>query len=278
MGDSTLPANFQHAGTAEFTPNFSLSNQHAVNYGKVGGVIATTLPTVVATLTVDKVNGVYVESGVINNSTTIFTSDMTVQPMTIPDKNFADRSKVRVKVQDFYFLWDSSKISLNNSYAPRGAASYYRDISNGEEFEVLGSATHDTLNYGIKITKDTTTYKATSPSLKCHMSIYSTTYSNQEFVKAIDVPVNGDGTTAFTVTGWLKADAGMFATGKLEARVVYDDVLTALETIDITAVEAGWAQFSIAFVPSDKQVAQFQLRMHPQAGSKAVWLSDVGIE
>ena len=75
----------------------------------------------------------------------------------------------------------------------------------------------------------------------------------------------------------MKSDAGLFDQDKLKAIVVYDGYQTVTQNINITNAEAGWVQFTLAFTPNDKQIAQFQLRMWPKAGAKSVWLSDVAV-
>jgi len=215
-----------------------------------------------------------------NSSSFTFTDELYLALYFASDKYAGDRiNPNKVAIHDGTIIYDSAQIGFSTNNFPKFTSFLVRNInaSSPEEYEQLQSSYNYTPANGIKITKDTSTYKTTSPALKCNLQTFSTSYSNMEFVKAINIPVDGDDSTEFTVTGWVKSDAGMFDTNKLKARVVYDDNVAVTENINITNAEAGWVQFSLAFTPNDKQLAQFQLRMHPQAGAKSVWLSDVAV-
>lgn len=272
--NNNAPNFFQFGGTADFTSNFSLTTN---NYGGNTPNSITTLPLIIDEQYINKTRVERIVSPVTNNSGLTITLPAKFSPAVQSNKEWADRTGHKANVHDFYYVYDSSLVQKGATSVPELASSYIRDINvANSEYEVLGSSTI-TESHGIKITKDTSFYKTTSPSLKCNLPTYSSTYSNMEFVKVIDIPVNGNNSTEFTVTGWVKSDSGMFATDKLKARVVYDDKVAVTQNINITNAEAGWVQFSLAFTPNDKQIAQFQLRMHPQAGAKSVWLSDVAV-
>ena len=215
-----------------------------------------------------------------NNSSFAFSSSVSVGLRAASTEIQSRRGRSnKARVHDATLIYNSADIHFDLSFFTN-TSTFVKNINpvSPEEYELLSvNYRYGSLTNGIKITKDTSFYKTTSPSLKCNLQSFSTSYSNMEFVKVIDLPVAGDGTTQFTVSGWVKSDSGMFASGKLKAQVVYDDTSKATETINISSAEAGWTQFSIAFTPADKQLAQFQLLMHPQAGVKSVWLSDVGV-
>ena len=215
-----------------------------------------------------------------NSSSFTFTNPVYVKLYFDSDKYANERVTTnKVAIHDGSIVYDSAQIGLATTNYPKNTSFLVRNInaSSPEEFEQLQPDYNTSPNYGIKITKDTSVYKTTAPALKCNLPTFYSLYSSTEFVKAINIPVDGDNATEFTVTGWVKSDSGMFAANKLKARVVYDDNVAVTENINITNAEADWVQFSIAFTPNDKQIAQFQLRMHPQAGAKSVWLSDVAV-
>tara|TARA_B110000503_G_scaffold71777_1_gene111276 strand:+ start:363 stop:2228 length:1866 start_codon:yes stop_codon:yes gene_type:complete len=185
---------------------------------------------------------------------------------------------VTAPIHDGSLIFDSSKTTILTTAFPIKASILVvdRNASAPDEYEILNGS-YVSSTYYFKITKDTSYYKTTSPSLKCYLQTYNSSYNQMDHVKAINIPVDGDNSTEFTVTGWVKSDAGLFDQDKLKARVVYDGYQTVTQNINITNAEAGWVQFSLAFTPNDKQIAQFQLRMWPKAGAKSVWLSDVAV-
>lgn len=185
---------------------------------------------------------------------------------------------VTAPINDGSLIFDSSKTTISTTNFPVKASTLVvdRNASAPDEYEVLQGSYGYSTNF-FKITKDTSYYKTTSPSLKCYLQTYSSDRNQLDHVKAINIPVDGDNSTEFTVTGWVKSDAGLFDQDKLKARVVYDGYNNTTQNINITNAEAGWVQFSLAFTPNDKQIAQFQLRMWPKAGAKSVWLSDVAV-
>jgi len=182
----------------------------------------------------------------------------------------------KVPIHNMKLIYNQDDVYINGGF-PSGSSALKHDIKTGAEAEWLSPPTMGSPSYGLRVYKDHAgvNFKYTQPSLRFYAPSYSPHYANYVYVKAVDLPVSGNGTTQFNVTGWVKSESGFLAPNGLEARVTYNHTEKASVSLNIAAIEAGWTQFSIPFTPSGKEIVQFTLRVNMHAGSKQLWLSDL---
>lgn len=190
-----------------------------------------------------------------------------------------DRQNKRLELNDIKIIYDSDDVNVTfpGERGAKGGSVLVVDTNSSnptksEYFFPLNG------NNPLIATPDTTYYKTTAPSLKFNLATFASgSHTGFEHVKAIDIPVNGNGSTQFTVSGWVKSDAGFMDQDKFKVKLTYNTDTQITQNINISNAESGWTQFNINFTPADVQIAQLHLGMEFKAGSKSCWLSDVGV-
>jgi len=289
---STIQGMFMDLKSVYFGPNFKHSKGHFTNYSYSN---TTTIAGIfdkryINTPTINMMKPAAGQvSKVTNDSNYIsFTSDINQNFYFYTSQGFYPTTRDdgnRQQVVDIEVNYDTTVGGYNTSYAPAGCSTLINKWTNG----VRQTGTDDTIewhggsnnqyNYALKITKDTSMYKTTSPSLKMYQQSYNSNYNSQAFVKSVNLPVNGNNSNTFTVTGWVRSSGMSFLTDGLVARVIYNGSgntdLKAETKINSLGTNT-WKQFSVSFVPYDKQLAQFQLVIN-NSNSGTMWLSDLEV-
>jgi hypothetical protein len=188
----------------------------------------------------------------------------------------------KVPIHDAEITYDSSKLVNENEYN-RGFSYLIKDVnpsSPGTWEHLQDDTKYYQPQHGIDITKVFSVYKTTAPSLKFYLAQWQSTNAGKTtFVKALNLPVDGDGATQFTVNFWYTCEASdeMFNAalgGSFVARVVYDD--NSFSDVSIESIAGAWTEYTIPFVPADKQLAQLQFRMDT-VESGFFYISDIGV-
>ena len=132
-------------------------------------------------------------------------------------------------------------------------------------------------SFCLKVTKDNVAYHTTSPSMKGYLPTYAPASHNSEpFYKVFNVPLAGDGLTQYTISCWIKSDAGFFDQGNLVAQMTGNGTLTE-SAVNIASAEAGFTQVTVNVTPQNSYMYQFKIKALPKAGSKNFWISDVEV-
>jgi hypothetical protein len=292
--DSTIQGMFMNLKSVYFGPNFKHSKGHYTNYSYSNTTtIAGTGIFNKSSISTPTINMMKPAAGqvskVTNDSNYItFGSEMSQRLMWYTSNGFYPTTRDdgnRQQVVDVEVNYDTTVGGYTSGYMPAGASTLISKWTNG----VRQTGTDDTvewhggnnyqIDYALKITKDTSMYKTTSPSLKMYQQSYNSNYNSQAFVKSINLPVNGNNSNTFTVTGWVRSSGMSFPTDGLVARVIYNGSgntdLKAETKINSLGTNT-WKQFSVSFVPYDKQLAQFQLVIN-NSNSGTMWLSDLEV-
>jgi len=188
----------------------------------------------------------------------------------------------RVNIHDSFVVYDSSKTTNAGDYST-GTSTLIQDVNpnNLRTYEHLQDQTkYYQPIHGVAIHKDFSVFKYNAPSLKFIQQTWQNVHTGKStFVKALNLPVDGDGATQFTVSFWYTCEPGdeMFNAalgGSFVARVVYDD--NSFADVSIESIATSWTEYTIPFVPADKQLAQLQFRMDT-VESGFFYITDIGV-
>ena len=266
--DSPLPGTTSSsAPCTELTSNFSMYSNGIVLEPSFSHIFRTT-----TTLYPDSYDLTNIESNLINNSST--TLGTTIEARLYDSGNIGpgeDRAML-TRPHDYIIRYDSTSNNLF-SYQSIAAKYIYEDISGINTYESIQALLRTTSTYAQNITKDLAIYKTSSPAYKFNLGILDTTYLDNIFSKNIHIPVEGDTSTQFTVSGWIKCDVGVVKS--INIQVMYDSELINTP-INIINSEADWVQFNIPFTPSSIQIAEVRVQsVYAAVGN--FWLSDIEV-
>ena len=181
-------------------------------------------------------------------------------------------SIANIPVHDIIVYLDSSTEYVPTYKWTPYARYLFKDVDDSLSFEFLNGNYYTNANYGVRITTDDVIYKTTAPSLKCNLALGGD-LSYTPRVKVIQLPVEGNGVTQFTVSCWLKSSTTVLTL--LECQVLVDGVLNTT-AMSLASVAAGWTEYTYTFTPSKPQIAELRINMQFKA-SGSFWISDVGL-
>lgn len=125
------------------------------------------------------------------------------------------------------------------------------------------------------VSTDASTYKTTSPSLKCLLTTYvASLFTNTKPVKTIKIPVTAS--TSYTVSGYIRSDDTAYANGDCVMSIMKDGTTIASQNMTTACINA-WEQFTLTFTPSVTCEVDLVWETGFSNGAKSIWLSDLTI-
>lgn len=126
--------------------------------------------------------------------------------------------------------------------------------------------------------EDLVTFYSKSPSISYSLNTFNANWFKPLFnYSLVQVPLNADGVTQYTISGWVKCSNTNVTEVKLV--LIYDDDKKLETIVDIDAARLDWTQFNLSVTPtSGKQLAELAASITLNgSGQDLFWISDVGI-